>query len=84
MLDKRGRKEAGRGKFSYVFSDSMCHTVGGATSICAAHRHGFELFHAIEPDVPGRPMARSDFNGLDMDKEVGQVGQYVVAITGMT
>jgi hypothetical protein len=58
-------------------------TVGGATSISAAHQHGFEIFYAMEPIVPGQPAARRIFNGLDLDTEVGRVGQYIVAATGM-
>jgi hypothetical protein len=58
-------------------------TVGGATSIGLAHQHGFELFYAVEPVTPGQPAARRIFNGLDMDTEVGQVGQYVVATKGL-
>jgi hypothetical protein len=58
-------------------------TVGGATSIGAAHQHGFELCYALEPVTPGQPAARRIFNGLDLDTEVGQVGQYVVAATGI-
>ena len=58
-------------------------TVGGATSIAAAHQHGFELFYAIEPVTPGQPAARRIFNGLDLDTEVGQVGQYLVAASGI-
>jgi uncharacterized protein YgbK (DUF1537 family) len=58
-------------------------TVGGATSIGVAHQHGFELYYALEPVVSGQPMVRRIFNGLDLDTEVGQVGQYVVAVTGI-
>jgi hypothetical protein len=58
-------------------------TVGGATSIGAVHRYGFELFYAVEPVIPGQPAARRIFNGLDLDTEVGQVGQYDVAAKGI-
>jgi hypothetical protein len=58
-------------------------TVGGATSIGAAHQHGFELFYAVEPVTPGQPAARRIFNGLDLDIEIGQIGQYIVAATGL-
>lgn len=58
-------------------------TVGGATSIGMAHEHGFELFFGLEPIVPGEPAARSIFNGLDLNSDVGSVGQYLVAINGM-
>jgi hypothetical protein len=58
-------------------------TVGGATSIAAAHQHGFELFYAVEPVTPGQPEARRIFNGLDLDTDVGQVGQYIVAAYGI-
>lgn len=58
-------------------------TVGGATSIGAAHQHGFELFYAVDPVVKGQPSARRIFNGLDLDSEVGSVGQYFVAAIGI-
>lgn len=58
-------------------------TVGGATSVGAAHQHGFELFYAVEPITPGQSAARRVFNGLDLDTEVGQVGPYIVATYGI-
>ena len=58
-------------------------TVGGATSIGLAHQHGFELCYAVEPITPGEPAARRIFNGLDLDIEIGQIGQYIVAATGI-
>ncbi len=58
-------------------------TVGGATSIGAAHKSGFELFYAVEPIVKEETAARRIFNGLDLDTEVGKVGQYIVAAIGI-
>lgn len=58
-------------------------TVGGATSIGMARRNGFELFYVIEPITPGQPEALRIFNGLDLDTEIGPIGQYHVAITGL-
>ena len=58
-------------------------TVGGATSIGAAHQFGFELFYAVEPIEEGQPAARRVFNGLDLDAEVGSVGEYIVAARGL-
>jgi hypothetical protein len=58
-------------------------TVGGATSIAAANQQGFELFCAVEPIVSGQPAARRIFNGLDLDIDVGQIGQYIVAAVGV-
>ncbi len=58
-------------------------TVGGATSIGMAHQRGFELFYGLEPIVRGEPAARGIFNGLDLNSDIGQVGQYLVAINGM-
>ncbi|WP_127902513.1 hypothetical protein [Solirhodobacter olei] len=58
-------------------------TVGGATSIGAAGQNGFDLFWVAEPITPGQPQARRLFNGLDLDTEVGQIGQYLVASTGI-
>ncbi|WP_417434346.1 hypothetical protein [Hoeflea sp.] len=58
-------------------------SVGGATSIGAANKHGFDLFYAVEPIVRGQPAARRIFNGLDLDTEVGPIGQYIVAAIGV-
>ena len=58
-------------------------TVGGATSIGVAHRYGFELCNAIEPVTHGQPAARRIFDGLDLDTEIGQAGQYLVATMGV-
>jgi hypothetical protein len=58
-------------------------TVGGATSLGAAFPGGFELFYAVEPIVPGQPLSRRVFNGLDLDTEIGPIDQYVVAATGI-
>ncbi|ESZ30436.1 hypothetical protein [Mesorhizobium sp. L2C084A000] len=58
-------------------------TVGGATSVGAAHKHGFELFCAVEPLVSGQSALRRVFNGLDLDAEVGTVGPYFVAVRGI-
>lgn len=66
-----------------MVAEQQDQTVGGATSIGAAHQHGFELFYAIEPVTPGQPEARRIFNGLDLDTEIGQIGQYIVAAKGI-
>jgi hypothetical protein len=58
-------------------------TVGGATSIGVAHQQGFELMYALEPVAESQPAARRIFNGLDLDTEVGRVGQYIVAAVGL-
>ena len=66
-----------------MVADGQDRTVGGATSIGAAYKNGFELFFAVEPVVQGQPQARRIFNGLDLDYEVGQIGEYVVAAKGL-
>ncbi len=58
-------------------------TVGGATSIGMARQNGFDLFYAVEPITRGQPEARRIFNGLDLDTEIGPIGQYHVAIMGL-
>jgi hypothetical protein len=59
-----------------IVSDGQEPTVGGATSIGMAHKYGFELCCAIEPGTP----ERVTFNGLDLETEVGDVGQYFVTV----
>ena len=66
-----------------MVTDGPDRTVGGATSIGMARQNGFELFYAIEPITPGQPEARRIFNGLDLDTEIGPIGQYQVAIMGL-
>lgn len=58
-------------------------TVGGATSLGMAHEFGFELFCGLEKTQPNGPGARLVFNGLDLESEIGQVGEYLVLINGM-
>ncbi len=58
-------------------------TVGGATSIGAAHHNGFQLYWAAEPVVKGQAQARRVFNGLDLDTEVGTIGDYFVGGIGI-
>ena len=66
-----------------MVADEIDPTVGGATSLGLAHQNGFDLFYGLEPVVPGQPLARRVFNGLDLDTEVGHVGEYLVAINGL-
>jgi hypothetical protein len=49
-------------------------TVGGATSIGVARQSTFDLCCALEHG------SRQVFNGLDLETEVGDIGQYLVAI----
>lgn len=58
-------------------------TVGGGTSIGIAHERGFDLYFALEAIGDGSASARMVFNGLDLQTEVGPIGEYVVAINGM-
>ncbi len=66
-----------------MVAEASDRTVGGATSIGMARQNGFELFYAAEPITPGQPEARRVFNGLDLDNEIGPIGQYLVAIAGL-
>lgn len=58
-------------------------TVGGSTSIGMAYENRFQLFYRLEPSQVGEPHARRTFNGLDLDFDVGKVGEYFVAIDGL-
>ena len=66
-----------------MVTEEQDRTVGGATSVGAAHQHGFDLYWLAEPVTTGQPTARRMFNGLDLDTEVGYVGQYMVPATGI-
>lgn len=81
--EKHNSKRVPRRVIDKMVEEKKDQTVGGATSIGAAHRYGFELFFACEPITPGEPAARRIFNGLDLDTEVGNVGQYLVAAKGI-
>ncbi len=81
--EKHITKRVPRRVIDAMVAEGQEQTVGGATSIGAAHRNGFELFYAVEPIIRGQPAARRIFNGLDLDTEIGQVGQYTVAATGI-
>lgn len=66
-----------------MIAEELDGTVGGATSIGVAHQHGFDLFYAVEPIIAGQPAARRIFNGLDIDNDVGAIGNYFVGINGI-
>jgi hypothetical protein len=66
-----------------MVADGADPTVGGATSIAAAHPHGFDLFYSVEAITLGLPQAQRIFNGLDLDTEIGQVGNYYVGMIGL-
>lgn len=57
-------------------------TVGGATSVGVADEFGFELFHGLEQSGHDDAVRRV-FNGLDLDAEIGEVGQYQIGIRGL-
>lgn len=65
-----------------VSEEENC-TVGGATSIGMVRCNEFELAYAVDPIVRGQPKARRVFNGLDLDTDVGPIGQYQVALMGL-
>lgn len=81
--EKHITKRIPRRVIDKMVDEGQDRTVGGATSIGAAHQHGFELFYALEPITPGEPAVRRIFNGLDLDTEIGDVGQYIIAATGI-
>ncbi|HEX6858812.1 MAG TPA: hypothetical protein VF138_01235 [Caulobacteraceae bacterium] len=76
------RKSLPRRAIEKMVADGTDATVGGTTSIGFAHQHGFEVVFSLEPVVIGEPAARRIFNGLDLDTDVGHVGQYFVALNG--
>jgi hypothetical protein len=77
------RKRVPRRVIDKMVAEGPDQTVGGATSVGMAHQYGFELFYVVEPITPGQPAARGIFNGLDLDSEIGQIGQYIVAVRGL-
>lgn len=77
------RKRVPRRVIDKMVAEALDEAVGGATSIGAAYPDGFQLFYAVEPVEHGKPAARRVFNGLDLDAEIGCVGQYAVAFNGI-
>lgn len=66
-----------------LVKDGNDETVGGATSLGAAYRDGFQIFYTVEPIVHGQPAARRLFNGLDLDIDIGSIGQYIIGANGI-
>lgn len=66
-----------------MIAKSTDKTVGGAISLGAAHKRGFEVFSTIVPIVPGEPEAYQLFNGMDLARNVGSVGRYSANLTGL-
>jgi len=60
--------------------------VGGALSLAVCQPSspaGVTLLYRLLPQVPGAPAARRVFNGIDLDKELSQVGNYQVGVIGL-
>lgn len=68
----------------YMINNALDDTVGGSISIGMAHRLGFQLCYSCEPHVVGSPEARTIFNGLDIDRDIGKVGPYGFSFWGVT
>jgi hypothetical protein len=83
IAEKHISKRVPRRVIDKMVAEGPDRTVGGATSIGMAHQHGFELCYAVEPVTRGEPAARRVFNGLDLDTEIGPIGQYIVAAIGV-
>lgn len=77
------KKRVARRVIDKMVAQQANRTVGGATSIGAARENGFDIFYAVEPIEPGKPQARRVFNGLDLDIDVGPVGEYIVGAVGI-
>lgn len=56
--------------------------VGGSLSIGAAYPTGFELLSHVSPLIVGKPEATMSYNGIDV-RELGQVGPFRIALTGV-
>ncbi len=66
-----------------MISEQRDRTVGGTISIGAAHKSGFSLFHSEVPDPWDTTGRLRVFNGIDLDREVGEVFPYHVATQKM-
>ena len=63
-----------------MLGGEMDATVGGAVSLGFAHRHGFNPVYTLEQSGF---QTRSLFNGLDLDTDIGSVGQYTSGLLGL-
>lgn len=63
-----------------MLGGEMDATVGGAVSLGFAHRHGFNPVYTLEQSGF---QTRSLFNGLDLDTDIGSVGQYTSGLLGI-
>ncbi|MBY6117825.1 type II toxin-antitoxin system VapB family antitoxin [Mameliella alba] len=62
-----------------MIDERLDETVGGSVSVGVAHRKGFKLFHSEIIDPWDSSKRRRIFNGLDLDRDVGDVFPYHVA-----
>ena len=63
-----------------MVADGGDSSVGGATSLARVNRGSdFELLSVAEPYGVG-PLRRAFFNGLDVENEIGRLGQYQIGI----
>jgi len=59
-------------------------SVGGSLSIGITRKTGgYELFFWVRPREYGKSPAYFSFNGLEIEKDVGRVGRYIINMAGM-
>lgn len=57
--------------------------VGGSMAIGIANALECRLYRLASPIASGQPGLKMTYNGIDIDAEVGLVGQYMVGLHGM-
>lgn len=57
--------------------------IGGSLAIGIASRFNYDLYWWAQPLEYGKPQAIRSFNGIDLDEEIGVVGDYLIGMNGM-
>jgi len=82
--DATGRKlRAPKLAVEAMIREESVDDVGGSLSIGFCSEHNFNLCSWVSPKVMGQPAARRTLNGIDLDTEVGLVGDLIVAGVGV-
>ncbi|SDH58174.1 MULTISPECIES: hypothetical protein [Bradyrhizobium] len=61
-----------------IIQEEAFNDVGGSLQFGTAHRRGFLLKFWMRPAIHGEPAVESTFLGINVDAEIGQIGQFKI------
>jgi hypothetical protein len=66
-----------------IVAERAFQSIGGSMQIGIATIAGFSLYHAVQAVERGKPEAFRSYLGMDLDRDIGNVGDWLINLPGM-